>query len=739
MSTLLKVGEQSISTYRNLVQYPVPYASGQITSSYYSGNPNPNATVSYLLNQLDGPTTRTYYQYLEDYARITVPLWGAGTDSDPYYFYPHPVLTRCRVYTTAADFVNRPYLNVVQLVRAYAGVNVRMTSFWYDSLGVSLWSRTGPVHTLGSSEWFTQSTNFTAPPQSILDQLAYVNVGVEIISGMGVSQNYYDVTGFRATPVAQNNFSDFRGTYWDGSTTFLQPSYVSIWDGTPRTTTSTLVITELASLTEQTENAQNFTIDEDVTGLDASALSGGTGQASITIPYKPSTPNYLGLGAEMQDYTLGNFYGRVRGLVQTTEDDTVQVSVDESLALLNAWVVAPPMSGTLSSVLRNYVALADAAVRPFVFEDDVDLLPVNAPGFAGNLYDKIRELLAAYGAELVTIDGTHIVRAPLRDSVVLENFSTSPGVSMNLQETSEFVRVHWYDNAYVTNGEVFPLARNPQETEEEFADPTIYSVGAGEVLSVDIQLRASLLTVNNPFYIAFVPDEEVTGSGVYTAVGSDNLPITPAQWSAGGGRIDVKISAEDPSVITLTITGPDFPDLAPFRLAMSSGSGNYYNALHITGTGVFIRDNYVDLATGALPGATGQEYSIECTNPYISTRSQAYQVGQIIAGRNQQAQGISLEVPTPARTGPSDDAILGLLPGKKFVHADQQWRIESTSTDTSTVTMDGSYALSVADYDHFFTRAGGFSVADFNNLYAGDTITTLNFSLQPLRHRFSEV
>lgn len=730
MGTVLKVGELETSTYRNLVTNPVPFAAGHITASWYSGNPNPNAVVSYLLNQLDGATTQGYNQYLEDYARITVPLLGTGTEADPYTFYAYPLLTRRRVNITAADFTDFPYLNLFHLVRAYSGVQVRGTVFWYNAANTQIWSSVGTTSTLTSSDWQRVGLSVSKPPQSVLNTASYFYFGVEIVTGMNASQNYYDVTGFRASPAKQSNFTDWRGTYWDGSTVFTQGTYTSSWASTPRASISTLVISEIASTVEETEQVEGLSVTEDVTGMNAATISGGSSQASITIPDEEKTPNYLGLSAEIRDDLLGNYYGRIRALGQT---DATATTVDESLSLLNAWVTAPPMSGTLASVLRDYVALAEAPIRPFTFEDGVDLITANVPGFVGNLYDKVREFLAANSAELVTVNGIHVVRKMMRDTVVLDGYTEQPNVGMNLQETSQYVRVHWYDNEYVTNGQVFPLAANPGEAEDDVPEPTVYSVGAGETLTVDIQLRASLLTVNVPQYVSFVPDEDVTGTGIYTAVGSDSLPITPAQWAAGGGKIAVAIS-DDPSVLKVTITGANFPELAPFRLAMSSGSGNYYNALRITGTGVFIRDQYVDLATGALPSATGQEFAVECTNPYIATPTQAYKVGQIIAGQIQQQQDISFAIPTP-----DDMTTLGLLPGKKFIHKHQQFRIESATVSHHTITGNGVYALTVADYDRFFTRSGGMTVAQFDALYAGTNPTTLNFSLKPLLHRFVEV
>lgn len=734
MGTILKVGEVVVSTYQNKVVNPVPYTTGHVSASYYTPNPNPGTVVSYLLNQLDGATTRVYNQYLEDYARLTVPLLGTGTDIDPYYFYPFPVLARVQIPMVAADFVDKPYVNVLQYFRLPTGVQHRLTVRWYNVSSTLLYTQTGATHTTEDGAWRYLAVNYPAPPQTILNQVTYIYLTLEVMAGMPVTQNYFDVTGFRATPVAANNLDDVRGVYWDGSTTFTQASYVGAWASTPRASVSNLTVTDIPATTEETESVESLSVAEDATGLDASSLSGGTSQATLSIPYTDSADSYMGLGAEVRDTDLGNFYGKVRNLDESTAAGSVTVQMDESMSLLNAWVTAPPMSGTLSTVLRNYVALAEAPVRGFTFEDGTDAITANVPGFVGNLYDKVRELLAAYNAELVTVDGSHVVRATMQDSLALDNFTDDTKVSSNLQDTAQYVRVHYYDNEYVTDGEVFPLGANPQEAVEDIPEPTIYSVGAGEVLNVDIQLRASLLSVNVPVYTAFVPDESVTGAGVYTAVGSDSLPITPSQWAAGGGAISVQISPEDPSILKVTITGANYPALAPFRLAMSSGSGNYYNALHITGTGVFIRDQYVDIPTGALPGATGQRYAVECTNPYISTLTQAYQAGQIVAGRQQQTQGISFSIPTPQGL-----VVLGLLPGKKFVHGNQQFRIESVDINHHTVSGSGTYALTAADFDRFYTRAAGLTGAQFDALYAGSTPTALNFSLKPLLHRFVEV
>jgi hypothetical protein len=740
MAGVIKIGEPEIETYRNLVTQPVPYGSGQVTASWYTPNPNPNAVVSYLLDQLDGPTTG-YGQYLEDYARITVPLLtgGSGTEEDPFYeyFYPHPVLQRRRVNITAADFEGYPYINTRLYFRLPVGVTIRSLLFWYNSSNSSLLQQYGPEQVTSSADWRSYGVRYTTPSQNVLNNAAYVQFGIEIRAGMTAAQNWWDTTGFRLTPVRETDFNDFRGEYWDGSTDFPSSGDTAGWVGTPRNSGSTLTRILLAGDLTVQENFRGLTMDEDVTGLDAANISGGTSQARITIPLDNNRDSYLGLGAEVQETALGNFFGRVR---DTDEDETagsVALTLDESLSLLNAWVTAPPQSGTLASVVRNWAALAQAPLRPFVFEDGTGTIPVNAPGFVGNLYDKMRELLAAYQVEMVTVNGNHVVRKPLQDIVILDNFSEPPKVVSNLQETAQYVRVHWYDNEFVENAEVYPLAKNPQEDKEDVPEPTIYSVGAAETLKVDIQLRASLLTVNQPTYVAFVPNESVSGVGVYTAVGTDNLPITPAQWAAGGGSLTVNISPDDPSVVQVTIVGPDFPNLAPFRIAMSSGSGNYYNALHITGTGMLIRDQWVDLPTGALPSATGQEFAVECTNPFISSRTQAYQAGAVIAGRVQQSQTISSSIPTPNQPGAN---VLGTLPGAKFRHGSRQFRIETTSVGQDVTTITGVYALTSADFDRYFGGASGsLTSGEFDALYDGATPNAMNFSLKPLLHRRSEV
>jgi hypothetical protein len=738
MAGVIKIGEPQIETYRNMVTQPVPFATGHVTSSYYTPNPNPGTVITFQLDQLDGPTTG-FGQYLEDYARFTVPLLtgGSGTEEDPYYeyFYPYPVLGRRRVNVTPADFVGFSHINTRWIVRLPTGVTYRSYLFWYNSSNSTLHQQVGGETTTAYSGWHERGTAFPVPPQNIVANASYVMFGIDIRSGMVPQQNYWDMTGFRFTPVARSTFEGYLGEYWDGSTVFPQSNYTSSWAGTPRNSETLLTVTELAGTLVTTENFRSLIVDEDVTGLDAANITGGTAQARVTVPYDPAEESYLGKAAEMQETSLGNYFGRVR---DSSEDEVLgeaELSLDESLSLLNSWVVAPPQSGTLASVVRTWAALARTPLRPFVFEDGTDLISLNAPGFAGNLYDKLRELLAAHQVELVTVNGTHVIRKPMQDQVVLDNFSDTTKVRNNLQETSQYVRMHWYDNEYVTNAEVYPLAKNPQESDEDLPEPTVYSVGAGETLKVDIQLRASLLSVNQPTYVAFVPDQPVTGTGVYTAVGSDSLPITPAQWAAGKGSLSVAIHPDDPSVLQVTIVGADFPDLAPFRIAMSSGSGNYYNALRITGTGMLIRDQWVDLATGALPYATGQEFAVECTNPFISSKTQAFRAGGIIAGRVAQAQEITGSIPTP--NDPSNP-VLGTLPGAKVRYGSQQFRIETTTVGLDTVAFTGTYALTADDFNRYFGN-GTLTVDQFNALYDGSAPNALNFSLKPLLHSTSEV
>src|SRR5690606_42136818 len=93
--------------------------------------------------------------------------------------------------------------------------------------------------------------------------------GIDIRSGMVPQQNYWDMTGFRFTPVARSTSEGYLGEYWDGSTVFPQSNYTSSWAGTPRNSETLLTVTELAGSQVTTQNLRSLIEDECVTGIES--------------------------------------------------------------------------------------------------------------------------------------------------------------------------------------------------------------------------------------------------------------------------------------------------------------------------------------------------------------------------------------------------------------------------------------------------------------------------------------
>ncbi len=61
---------------------------------------------------------------------------------------------------------------------------------------------------------------------------------------------------------------------------------------------------------------------------------------------------------------------------------------------------------------------------------------------------------------------------------------------------------------------------------------------------------------------------------VYSVVGKDNKPITPAQWRAEGGSLHIE-KGDEANQIKVTVTGMSNERLAPYRIAESDGQNDY--------------------------------------------------------------------------------------------------------------------------------------------------------------------
>lgn len=459
-------------------------------------------------------------------------------------------------------------------------------------------------------------------------------------------------------------------------------------------------------------NIENFTVAEDATPKDPGSTSGGIGQVTATMGDWEDSLLLMDDDIVVEDATNGKMLGTVRSL--DSDGVTVALVADSELGKFNVERTAQPFQGKLSALVQYYADLADIHSLIAFNAPDIDVV---VPGFIGNLWDHMKWLMAAHQIELGVVDTTIEVR-PLRRYVADLGTLTGPlRYAVNTQTAARAVEVNFYNHKWVVDGEVFPLL-----TEE----PTIQQVDARETTTWEVRLNASLESVNQPVHVYTVgPGSQAGTKGVYTVVGNDDLPITPAQWAAEGGKVEVRIT-EDPSVIEVIVTGARNDYLAPFRIAMSAG-GDDYNSLHITGTGVVWDVRTALIHTGADPNVVSEEIGTTVDNIFLSTRSQAYRAGQHTAaaysGLTQTLSGAATSIGLP-----DDEQPYGNTAGARIITGDIVTRIDTATYDPAGISFSSTVDTTLADFDEVWA---GKTMAEFNEAFFNNSLK--DFSLRPLR------
>lgn len=462
-------------------------------------------------------------------------------------------------------------------------------------------------------------------------------------------------------------------------------------------------------------NIVSYSVQEESTPIDPGSMEGGAGQ--ITVSFNEGTDT-LWLAKEVVQFAdthrnRGMIEGVVRNLAVT--DGAVTMTMDSAMALFNSDHIIPPTTGRFDAVLMSYCSRV-GVTNPLSVHPSVASRQVQYPAIVGNVWDRLKQIMARERVEMTLIGDTIVVR-PLRTvEARLDNFITLT-TELNDQNTARAVEVAYYNNTWRNNGEVYPV---PNE------EPAVYTVDAGEVVEVEIQMSASLRSVNQPTAVDFVENRPYPGgNGVYAVAGNDGKPVKASQWLAQGGSVHVSL-ADDPSILKVRITGASMEQYAPYRIAMTAGTSNYYNALHITGTGLFYDRQTVTIPTGASSAVTGEEVGMVVENPYISTREEAYSLGAQTAKAWAGTQTISGSATTIQPT--TDVQAFGNAAGARVREGDAIYRIRSATTSESTVDFSADLDTTIADFN---AEWAGATIADFNLMWSDRLLK--DFNSEPLR------
>lgn len=320
-------------------------------------------------------------------------------------------------------------------------------------------------------------------------------------------------------------------------------------------------------------NSGAYSVVEDSTPVSPADSSGGYGQITIPVRDAPAVKSLDGKTLALSDGRAGRTSGIVRGL--SGNGLTAQVVADSRLSATGVIRQAAPFVGTLGDAVRYYLSLC-GVTSGIVVDEEIDPTPVTIPGWRANVFDQLKKFATARRFEIALVSDNIVVR-PLRQRVAERYRDSTLTWSMDGGNLAQRVEGYAYEMTSGT-GLVYP----PGGWSEGV---TIYTVDAGQLLEVTLDIEASLSSVEQPDCVLFV-DQNHAATSVYSVTGKDGAPIPPAQWKDGGGGLSVAIS-EDTRSLILTIQGSAEAEYAPYRISVASGTGDHYSSLRIRGEGVF--------------------------------------------------------------------------------------------------------------------------------------------------------
>lgn len=375
-----------------------------------------------------------------------------------------------------------------------------------------------------------------------------------------------------------------------------------------------------------------FSVEEASTPLAAGDSSGQAGSISFNIPkpdsfIEPAHPlniyglmHLIGKEVKLTDTYKGYTVGTVQSAQYSLDGGLIQVSALSRLVDLNIYNVnVKPFTGLLYNAFEYYLSLASIETDFIVvdtLERELSTETVAFPGWDGELWYGLKQMATSIDCDISLVSGLIVLR-PIRTNVATRGRDISRNISINSGNFAKYIEVYQYNNTAITDKIVYPPGGWNPSIE-------IISVNAGEVIEKDLVLSAYVSSIVQPTMVTSVGPYDNTSS-VYTIIGDDGIPISPALWTNSGGKLTLSIN-DDSKTLKLTIVAPvglgnkDGEPIKSFSLALASdsGSGNY-STLRILGTGVAFDKKVKRFPTGVPDSQASSEVGITIDNPFLST------------------------------------------------------------------------------------------------------------------------
>lgn len=460
----------------------------------------------------------------------------------------------------------------------------------------------------------------------------------------------------------------------------------------------------------------SWTVREDGTPATLASSAGAPGSASIEAR-TTATSRFTGDNTVKLSTNRGSWYGTVTE--PSIERATTTLTAQSFTSALDVDKTAQPMAIyldmlTLDYAIRYYCGLCGIDSSQIVIDSTIGNQLILFPGWRGNVWVKLKELAAVYLLEIVVVNDKLTFRPRASKTLDLSNYDALK-LSVDTTGYARTFKMMKYTNSSVKDWVVYP------EPKTDPKEATIIQVDRDEVWRQRVTLKASLVSVNQPFAINTSPFPYTFGQSTYTIIGNDNLPVAAQFWTDFGGKVEVALT-ENPFEIEITVQGPNTSLNAPYRLGVSDGD-EVYNTLYITGQGVESFGEEVTFPTAAPDSSQEVGVTIDC--PFIGDNDKFYAAAFALAASFGNPQS-SISTGT-MKTGVGNPGF-SEVSGAKIIQDGVNYRSDTNNISAGAVRTTASRY--VTDNDLRSVWAGK-TDDNFRTVWAG--WSNRDMSLQPLR------
>lgn len=499
----------------------------------------------------------------------------------------------------------------------------------------------------------------------------------------------------------------------------------------------------------------DFSYQEDISPIEPTTIDGGTGQISFSVESVNSELSGTKLMINNQMSLVDDANGSVDFQVKSisiSDGNVASFTGDTLSSKLNAVKTAKPFPHagsdyTLKAALDYYCSLVDIVpIYDNDFDLELDAVERNFIGWKANVWEQLKSLCAGVsasdtdnvGIEVYAHNGELHFRKALTTVRDTHEKRMSETLAIDSTESAKSIDVVNYNTFYAENKVIFE-EKNYTDTN---AGPNAFrasitdnmQVEAGEVLVKRFAMAATLETINQPVCVETITPLPYDGpTGKYVIVGSDNLPIQPAQWVGEGGKIEVSLT-DVPNEIEIKITGPKAESLplvsdpakntlAPYKIGVETSDGADYPAFYITGSGVFYNKQTVSILTGASANLTTVDESpTSIDNIFITTPHDASARGVAAA---QVACGPNVNF---TRTIDGTEPF-GTLIGSTEYTESNRFRVKSAAYTDSDISLTYS---AYTTFDDFNAKWTGRTIGNFDTTVSSASMLFNEFTIIPL-------